>query len=302
MNNFRKNKSISTSTSKLIISKKPNNKKSLSTNKTSILYLNDIPDINFMKHNNYKYFYKKPEFYNDSNIQKQIDFLVTNIKNKDKFITIKNESISSLKKIPKLNSFDGFKIRNLTELKKTKTIENYDLPFNGINKNNNNTKFPKISIIPSSSNYLKQKNNNLDYLYRSIFSKSILFKPKPRYIDNKLNLLYSENESQYQLLMEKRSKIMNEKGFFLRFDEDSEKIKERVNVIKTKIKFMKNIMDYSYPSFMLTKIKIWGKELKKNKTEEKLTPFEEQKNIIKNRNILRTKYLQKNLKVFPVIS
>ena len=300
MNNFRKNKSVSTSTSKLILSKKPNNKKSLSTNKTSFLYLSDIPDINYTKHNNYKYFYKKPEFYNDSNIQKQIDFLVTNIKNQDKFMTIKNEPIPTLKKIPKLNSFDGFKKRNLTELKKTKTIDNYDLPSKGFNKNN--TKFPKISIIPSSSNDLKQKNNNLDYLYRSIFSKSILFRPKPRYIDNKLNLVYSENESQYKLLMEKRSKVMNEKGIFLRFDEDSEKIKERVNVIKTKIKFMKNIMDYSYPSFMLTKIKVWGKELQKNKTEEKLTPFEEQKNLIKNRNILRTNYLQKNLKVFPAVS
>ena len=233
-------------------------------------------------------------------LQKQIDFLVTNIKNKDKFLTIKNEPISFSKKIPKLNSFDGFKKRNFTELKKIKTIDNYDLPSKGFNKNN--TKFPKISIIPSSSNDLKQKNNNLDYLYRSIFYKSILFRPKPRYIDNRLNLVYSENESQYKLLMEKRSKVMNEKGIFLRFDEDSEKIKERVNVIKTKIKFMKNIMDYSYPSFMLTKIKVWGKELQKNKTEEKLTPFEEQKNLIKNRNILRTNYLQKNLKVFPVIS
>jgi len=45
-----------------------------------------------------------------------------------------------------------------------------------------------------------------------------------------------------------------------------------------------------------------GKELQKNKTEEKLTPFEEQKNIIKNRNILRTNYFQKNMQVFPVIS
>ena len=300
MNNFSKNKSVSTSTSKLIQLQKPDNNKSFSTNKTSILYLNDITDTNYSRNNNYRYYYKKPEFYNASNIQKQINFLLTNIKNKDKLLTIKNEPITTLKKIPKLNSYDGYQKINLTKLKNTKTIDNYDLPSNGLNKNK--IKFPKISIIPSSSNELKQKNNNLDYLYRSIFSKSILFRPKPHYIDNKLNLVYSENESQYKLLMEKRSKIMNEKGIFLRFDSDSEKIKERVNDIKTKIKFMKNIMDYSYPNFMLTKIKVWGKELQKNKTEEKLTPFEEQKNIIKNRNILRTNYFQKNFKVFPVIS
>ena len=128
-----------------------------------------------------------------------------------------------------------------------------------------------------------------------------MFRPKPRIIDNKLNLLYSEDESQYKLLMEKRSKIMNERGIFLRFEGDSERIKERVNDIKTKIKFMKSIMDYSYPNFMLTKLKVLGKELQKNKTEEKLSPFEEQKNIIKNRNILRTKYLQKNLQIFPIV-
>ena len=299
MDNLRENKSVSTSTTKLIQFRKIDNNKSYSTNKTSILYLNDASENNYARNNNYRYYYKKPEFYNTSNIQKQIDFLVTNIKNKDKFITFKNEPISTFKKIPKLKSVDGIKKINLTKLKNTKTIDNFDLPSNELNKNK--TKFPQISIIPSSSNDSKQKNNNLDYLYKSIFSKSILFRPKPLYIDNKLNLLYSENESQYKQLMEKRIKLANEKGIFLRFDADSEKIKERVNNIKTKIKFMKSVMDYSYPSFLLTKIKKWGKELQKNKTEEKLTPFEEQKNKIKDRNILRTNYFQNNIKVFPVI-
>ena len=301
MDNLKKNRTVSTSTTKLIQFRKIDNNKSYSTNKTSILYLNDISDVNYTRNNNnYRYYYKKPEFYNTSNIQKQIDFLVTNIKNKDKLITFKNEPIPTLKKIPKLKSVDGIKKIDLTKLKNTKTIDNFDLPSNELNKNN--TKFPKISIIPSSSIDSKQKKYNLDYVYKSIFSKSILFRPKPIYIDNKLNLVYSENESQYKKLMGKRSKIMNEKGIFLRFDEDSEKIKERVNNIKTKIKFMKSIMDYSYPSFLLSKIKVWGKELQKNKTEEKLTPFEEQTNIIKNRNILRTNYFQKNMQVFPVIS
>ena len=86
----------------------------------------------------------------------------------------------------------------------------------------------------------------------------------------------------------------------MKFDEDSKKINKRVNDIKGKIKFMKNILDYSYPAFMIEKIKMRGKELQKNKSEEKLTPFEKQKNIIKKRNIPRTKYLQKYLKVFPI--
>ena len=100
-------------------------------------------------------------------------------------------------------------MRNLTlsKLKNDKTNTNYDFYSNWPNKNNN--KFPKASIVSSPSKDIDQKKNNLEYLYRSIFSKANVFKPKPRYIDNKLNLVYSENESQYNLIIERRSKLMN---------------------------------------------------------------------------------------------
>ena len=56
--------------------------------------------------------------------------------------------------------------------------------------------------------------------------------------------------------MAKRKKL---KGMDMFKEQDSDKIKHRVNTIKTKIKFMKNVIDYSYPDFMLYKIKIWKK-------------------------------------------
>jgi hypothetical protein len=298
MNCLKRNKSVLIR-KKIIHLNTSNNKKSLLKNKTSTSNLNGIPNTNGSKLINNSYFHQIPEFYNNPNYQKQIYLLLTKINNKNRHINIRNASLTSLKKNLKINLFDKLGNINLSKFKNNKTNYSYDLYSNSSNKNN--IKLPKTSKESSLSRDFGQKNNNLEYLYRNIFSNAILFKPKPRYIDNKLNLVYSENESQYKLLIEKRSKLMNERGIFLKFDEDSKKIKKRVNDIKDKIKFMKSIMDYSYPTFMITKIKAWGRQLQKNKTEEKLTPFEEQKNIIKNRNILRTKYLQKNLQVFPII-
>ena len=299
MKNFRKNKSVLIR-NKIINLDKSDNKKSLSRNKTSTFYLNKIPDTNDSKHINHSYFNQKPDFYNSSFIQMPIEFLLTNIKKNNSHIKFRNAPISSLKKHSKLKTFSSMRNLTLSKLKNDKTNNNYDFYSNWTNKNNN--KFPKESIVSSPSKDFGQKKNNLEYLYRSIFSKSNVFKPKPRYIDNKLNLVYSENESQYNLIIERRSKLMNEKGIFLKFDEDSKKINKRVNDIKSKIKFMKNILDYSYPTFMIKMIKMRGKELQKNKSEEKLTPFEEKINIIKKRNARRTKYLQKYLKIFPIIA
>ena len=274
------------------------NKKSLSRNKSSTFYLNNIHDTNGSKHINHSFFNQKPDFYNTSNFQKPIEFLLTNIKKNSRHIKFRNMPISSLKKNSILKSFTSMKKINLSQLKNDKTNTSNGFYSNWSNKKN--IKFPKASIVSSPSKDFGKQKNDIEYLYRSIFSKANVFKPKPRYIDNKLNLVYSENESQYNLIIERRSKLMNEKGIFLKFDEDSKKINKRVNDIKGKIKFMKNILDYSYPAFMIEKIKMRGKELQKNKSEEKLTPFEKQKNIIKKRNILRTKYLQKYLKVFPI--
>ena len=97
--------------------------------------------------------------------------------------------------------------------------------------------------------------------------------------------------------MEKRKKL---KGTNMIIEEESEKIQKRLSNIKTKVKFMKNIIDYSYPSFLLAKIKIWKKNLSEIKGGEKLLPQEEQKNEIKNKNIYMTNYLKKNFKVYPL--
>jgi hypothetical protein len=219
---------------------------------------------------------------------------------------VKNDSSNSFKILPKLKS-----LNNLETKFGIKNVKNEETSFDSTlnNKNDSNLKLPNISISTTNLNKKKLNINNLEdseqkrkeveYDYRSIFSSSNLFKEKVRYIDNKLNIVYCQNESQYKFIMEKRNKLLKN-GSVLKFEEDSEKVKGQVKDIKEKIKFMKNVMDFSYPGFMLTKIKSWEKNLSNQKHDTLPTPYENQKNQIKKRNNLRTDYLKQNLKIFPL--
>ena len=212
-----------------------------------------------------KFYYKNPEFLNDSNIRKQINILLTNVNN----IKSKDD------KLPKLTFLEEKKNNYLSKIKKKyiETDANEFLPkikTNRKSRNNNNN---------NSKNNIKI-NKSVDYAYKSIFPNEHLYKEKTKIVDNKLNLVYCQNELQYKYIMEKQKKL---KGANI-IEKESEQIKERVDNIKTKVKFMKNVIDYSYPSFLLAKIQIWKKNLEKIKGGEKLLPQEEQKNEIKNKN------------------
>jgi len=297
------NKSVSTNTNKLTQSinkeRYSATKKSLSSPKTTFLNLNEFFTPYYNKNNiNNRYYYKNPQFFNKSSIKSQIDFLVTSIKNNPNYQTIKNESTPSSKKLPKLKTLINEKANS--QLTSPRDIDEQ-----------NEQIFPNISITPSNNSNIKLMNqnnisNDMDQkdqsIYNNVFTNFPLFKPRPRFLDNKLNLIYCENENQYRLIMARRNKLMKEKGTILKFEKDSEKIKDKVNDIKTKIKFMKNIMDFSYPGLMISKIKSWGKDFQNpnNKSNEKLTPFEEQKMQIKRKNILRTNYLKQNMYIFPI--
>ena len=296
-------KSVSTSTTnKLIqsIAKEHNsaNKKLLSSPKTTFLNINEFfTPYNYSKNNiNNRYYYKNPQFFNRESINSQIDFLLTNVKNNSNYQTIKSESISNLKKLPKIKSMKNEKA--ISQLPSPRDFDEKILPNISVTSSNNNY---NIKLINNNniSNDVEQKD---EYIYNNIFSKSPLFKPRPHYLDNKLNLIYSENENQYNLIMARRNKLMKEKGSILKFDKDSEKIKDRVNDIKSKIKFMKSVMDFSYPGLMISKIKSWGKDFQNqnSRNNEKLTPFEEQKLQMKRKIILRNNYLKQNIHVLPI--
>ena len=250
----------------------------------SFLKLKILNTDSDLKKSRYRFYYKNPQFLNDSNIKKQINILLTNVTNN------KNKE-----ELPKIIFDKNDEINEINEIKNKylKTEENEILPKIRIHKRKG-FNISNISNDNSKSSY--NINKSVDYTYKSIFPNDNLFKGKTKYIDNKLNLIYCQNESQYKYIMEKRKKL---KGANI-IEEESEKINNRLNNIKTKVKFMKNVIDYSYPSFLLAKVQIWKKNMAKIKGEEKLLPQEKQKNQIKNRNIIMTNYLKKNFKVYPI--
>ena len=250
----------------------------------SFLKLKILNTDSDLKKSRYRFYYKNPQFLNDSNIKKQINILLTNVTNN------KNKE-----ELPKIIFDKNDEVNEINEIKNKylKTEENEILPKIRIHKRKG-FNISNISNDNSKSSY--NINKSVDYTYKSIFPNDNLFKGKTKYIDNKLNLIYCQNESQYKYIMEKRKKL---KGANI-IEEESEKINNRLNNIKTKVKFMKNVIDYSYPSFLLAKVQIWKKNMAKIKGEEKLLPQEKQKNQIKNKNIIMTNYLKKNFKVYPI--
>ena len=138
---------------------------------------------------------------------------------------------------------------------------------------------------------LKARDENLyKRIFYSYFRKPEIVKKKG--IDNKLNIIYAENEEKFK----KKIKIMNEK---LKKEGKKEinsifpnSIENKVALIKHKIKFMKKIVDYAYPEMVLTRIREVNKilEYRRNKVKH-LIPFKSEDNKLLQKNKILTKNL-----------
>ena len=208
--------------------------------------------------------------------------------------------------------------KNEKKYKSCSSIFSYDSDdknnFNQNKKNNNNNLLIKIFLKKKlSQNKNKILNKKLDnkkstsiifdknesikfnnYLFGKIFRNN--FREKTKVLNNKYNLLYSENEEQYNTTLKKRKNkypILNENYS-----------KNRINIIKTKINFMKGISDFSFPKIILKKLSLENKlynELKKNKSLDNknkkkfIIPYLQKDKEIYNNNLLQTMKLQKSL-------
>jgi hypothetical protein len=133
---------------------------------------------------------------------------------------------------------------------------------------------------------------NDEYFYKIVFKTKPLFKLEQKMvIDNKLNMIYAENEQQYKNIIEKEYKRLISQGKKVKSKNVAPSIKLKLNEAKNRIQFMKGIMDYSYPGFVLSKIKIMQKRLNAHKSKasylnclnEMEIRTEEQKKRDKNR-------------------
>ena len=155
---------------------------------------------------------------------------------------------------------------------------------------------PTINNLSNSNTHFRSLNTDINDYYNRVFKMKPLFKKIKPVVDNKLNMRYAENEEQYKNIMEKDSKALLLQGKKVKNKIPSDYIKIKVDDIKTRIRFMKGIIDFSFPVFVLTKIKAIDKKLKKEnesryKSKDYRSPVEK-RNIINNkRNRDRNAYL-----------
>ena len=327
-----------------------------SYNEFSNLKNTDIKNNEIKKPINTENYYKNPFFYNENNLDLQLQILkeLKNIninrnstpKNHKINITSNTNTISNTNTNANTNTntkYSNFFTKKRTSIndssekndnlsKYESTLTNFKFPniSKNLDKENNNIKVEINSYKYNNENDEKKSNNflvkNLDklsmdtkfnytsyknspknirknddaYFYKIIFkSKPSIKLDKNLIIDNKLNIKYAENEEQYKKIVQKEYKQLMSEGRRVKSKNLSPSIKVKLNEAKNKMHFMKGVIDYSYPRFILSKIKIMQKQLneQKNKTLYiNCVSGKDLRNIEKNiRNNSRKDYLLKSI-------
>lgn len=251
---------------------------------------------------------RKPNFEGHYRQTSYTNFFKTNIKNKNNGLNALNLKQNHKQYI----ATDYYKDPNFlneinlqTQLEVLKTIDKEKI--DKVNNQLNIRDFAQSVNLPilagfRDSSLSGRELENVDFYYKSVFKMKPLFKKFKPVVDNKLNMRYAENEQQYKQILEKENKILKAQGKPVKNRNCSELIDFQVNEIKKRIRFMKGIMDFSYPGFVLTKIRTIDKQLKLEKEyfaklHEYHSPVEVRNQDKLNRNLLRKKYLFNSINI-----
>ena len=139
-----------------------------------------------------------------------------------------------------------------------------------------------------------------DFLFKRIFyedKKKDLLKNK-EIIDNKLNIIYAENQSQYYQNLIKFNNILKQNGKKVLHEVGPTVTDIKLSKIKNKMSFMKKIVDYAYPNMVLARVRESEKVIRKKiLSEEKLPPFKKADELTKKNNIHLGNLLRKSIKI-----
>ena len=144
---------------------------------------------------------------------------------------------------------------------------------------NNNKEEEKFNKINTLSKNLNDKNKiNIRLAHKKI-GDNILLRPKKlsknmflykkifyyadkkkkikndKDLDNKYNILYSENENQYRKNFEKLNEIYRRLGKKKIYNIQLSHSQNKIKGIQERVNFMKKVVDYTYPDMVLAKIK-----------------------------------------------
>ena len=130
-------------------------------------------------------------------------------------------------------------------------------------------------------------------IFYTYFKKPIIVKRKG--IDNKLNIIYAENEDNFKKKIKKINEQLKKEGKKEKNSVFPNSIQYKLAQIKHKIKFMKKIVDYAYPEMVLTRVREANKILEygRNKIKNSI-PFKSADNKLQNNNKILTKHLAKS--------
>ena len=162
-----------------------------------------------------------------------------------------------------LNIYQNIKLEKIKKLPKSMTqrIILDSKPTTNTTNDKNIKEKDKIRLMTKkcSANLLspsKQISKDM-YLYKKIFYYSDKKKTirTEKELDNKLNIIYSENEDQYIKNINKLNEIYKLLGKKKIYNIELSQSENKVKNLQKKVEFMKRIVDYTYPNMVLTKIK-----------------------------------------------
>ena len=175
---------------------------------------------------------------------------------------------------------DSYNINPINNFLYRKKINRLNSPRNFISKRN--------IISPLSK---KEKDN---FLYNKIFA---YFGPKKmpnimkRYLDNKLNICYAEDEKQFEKKIIEINENNRIKGKSVNHKIGKSESELRASSLQKKIEFIKQVCDYAYPDIVINKIKYKSDFDKRIIKENALNKLIKEKKIL-NKKIKANSYIR----------
>ena len=178
----------------------------------------------------------------------------------------------------------------------------------------------KKKYIPPSLHPLKRENSYIPFtkvkspfshqsremfLYKRIFyffaEKKKKYARDIKLIHNKLNLEYAETDEQFDQKLTKHNLELIKKGEKIKHYSGPTFSEIQLKDLQKKVKFMKSVVDYSYPDMVLFKVKQSEKLLKiKNKENKILEPFKLKDLNLKKKEKLMKDYLNDAIHITKV--
>ena len=219
---------------------------------------------------------------------------------KDKFENEKNKTINN--NLNEIKSKDNNKNENNLNINKKNNINNFKSiisdGYNFVPKNLPMFLREKFNIKGTTilSPFCIEARD--DFLFKKLLydrEKKNVLKRKD-VIDNKLNLFYAENQKQYDKNLLKHNMKLKRKGKKIFYKVGPSQTEMRLARIKSKMNFMKKIIDYAYPNMVLARVRQNENITRKNNLSE-IPPFKRVELMKKKKNVILGDFLRQSINI-----